>query len=219
MKAHVDLVLIGCNDDLHSRGSNLAELLKHDPDVVFIQEGRVADYRNLRHEGKRLLPYQTWGVHQDTSSPARAGSVVIFRHDRFARTGSGWTFTVHARGLMGRWIAWVRGTVLPAHERTFLFAAHRPPLRTRAWWRPFDAALWARLRLALAARRLVIGQIDSNEHGGPPKLPKRLRWVAHGRSIDGFVLSKRIRILDGPTQLPKHTSDHHPIRLRVRIPA
>lgn len=216
-RAFVELVLIGCNDDWASRASNLAELLAHDPDVIFIQEGKAADYRELTDEhGRRLLPFHAWGVHQDTTSPARAGSVVIYRHQAFDRTGGGWTFAVHAHGLLARWIAWLRGRI--GGRRVFLFSAHRPPQRTRHWWRPFDLALWARLRHALAARRLVIGQMDSNQHGGPPRLPKRLRWVAVGKSIDGFILDRRITVVDGPTELPKNTSDHHPIKLRVRIP-
>lgn len=216
-----ELVLVGFNDDEMSRGSNLAEVLASNPDVIFIQEGRAADYRRLRDSqtGEKLLPMHTWGVHQDTRTPARAGSVIIFRHLRSMRTGAGFAFGVKARGLMARWIAWLRCLIPgPGGRRSFLFSAHRPPLRDRRWWQPFDTALWARLRLALAAGRLVLGQMDSNQHGGPPRLPSTLRWVASGNSIDGFVLSREIRIVEGPIELPTNTSDHHPILLAVHIP-
>jgi hypothetical protein len=216
----VELVLIGCNDDFNSRASNLAELLAHDPDIIFIQEGKAADYRHLRgRDGKRLLPMHTWGVHQDTRHPertGRSGSVVIYRHDAFTRTAGGFRFGVRARGLLPRWTAWLRGRL--GGVRAFLFATHRPPVRARAFWHPFDVATWARVRLALAAGRVVLGQMDSNEHGGPPRLPRGLRWVAAGRSIDGFVLSRSAEVLQGPEELPKGSSDHHPIKARVRIP-
>jgi hypothetical protein len=218
----VELTLIGCNDDFNSHASNLVELLAHAPDIIFIQEGKAADYRGLLdtrpgRTGKKLLSRAEWRIHQDTSSPDRAGAVVIYRHDVVLGTGAGFTFAVKAHGLLARWIAWIRGTISGC--RVFLFSAHRPPLRARGWWHPFDVALWARLRLALAARRVVIGQMDSNEHGGPPRLPRRLRWVAVGQSIDGFVLSDKVRVVAGTLeQLPKGSSDHRPIKLRVRIP-
>lgn len=217
----VDLVLIGCNDDWASKASNLAELLKHGPDVIFIQEGKAAHYRNLRvdpHDphSSRLLPYDTWGVHQDTSSPARAGSVVIWRHDKTRATGMGFAYGTKAAGTLTRWIAWVRAVI--GGTRMFLFSAHYPPQRVRAWWKPFGLHLWARVRLALAAGRLVIGQMDSNQHGGPAGIPNGLHWVAVHGSIDGFVLSRRIRVVGHVEELPKHTSDHHPILLHVRVP-
>jgi hypothetical protein len=216
----VELVLIGCNDDFNSRGSNVAGFLAHDPDFIFIQEGKAADYRNLRGaDGKKLLPIHTWGVHQDTRHPertGRSGSVVIYRHDAFTRSAGGFTLGVRARGLLPRWTAWLRGQI--HHVRVFLFSTHRPPVRARAFWHPFDLATWARVRLALATGRVVLGQMDSNEHGGPPNLLRGLRWVALGRSIDGFVLSRSVEVLQGPQELPKDTSDHHPIKLRVRIP-
>lgn len=217
-RAFVELVLIGCNDDWASRASNLAELLAHDPDVIFIQEGKAAHYRELRDKGgKRLLPFHQWAVHQDTSSPARAGSVVIYRHAiPFERDRSGYAYGTRAKGTLTRWIAWVSGTILGI--RVFLFSAHYPPQRVRRWWRPFGLHLWARVRLAMAARRMVLGQMDSNRHGGPTGIPRGLRWVGVPGSIDGFVISRKVQVVGQVEQLPKNTSDHHPIKLRVRIP-
>lgn len=221
IRGWVELVLIGCNDDWASKASNLAELLTHNPDVIFIQEGKAAHYRDLRSpDGKRLLPRHVWGVHQDVSSPARAGSVVIFRYSAIRRGGSGFTYGTKARGILTRWIAWVRGSlaITGAWVRLFLFSAHYPPVRVRRWWRPFGLHLWARLRLAMAAGRLVIGQMDSNRHGGPTGIPRGLVWVAVPGSIDGFVLSKQIHVLGPVEELPKGSSDHHPIKIRVRVP-
>jgi hypothetical protein len=219
--AFTDLTLIGCNDDFNSRASNLAELLKHNPDIIFIQEGKAADYRHLRDdEGNLLLPRGLWGVHQDTSSPDRAGSVIIYRHDdswanRFVHEAGGFTFGVRARGLLTRWTAWLRGKI--GGRRVFLFSTHRPPFRARMFWRAFDLRTWARIRLALLAGRVVLGEMDSNEHGGPGRLPRGLRWLAVGRSIDGFIVSRGVEVLEGPTELPKGSSDHHPIKLVVRL--
>jgi hypothetical protein len=212
----VDLTIICCNDDWASAGSNMAELLRHSPQLILIQEGKRAHYADLRDDsGRRLFPMATWGVHQNTSNDAIAGSVVIWRHDSVKRTAAGFTFAVRAVGLLTRYIAWLRA--LLGGRKVFIFSAHRPPYRTRQFWRPFDIALWARLRLALAARRLVIGGMDSNQHGGPPNLPAGLKWVAVGNSIDGFILSEKIKVVE-VTELPRGTSDHHPVLTHVRVP-
>ena len=215
--SHIDFTLVGLNDNFNSPGSNLEEALQHDPDFVFIQEGKGTRYRALRdHEDQRLLPYGRWAVHQDSSSEARAGSVVLSRlRPKTRLKKSGFTFGVRARGLLPRWIAWVKALVDAC--RLFLFSAHRPPVRARRWWHPYDLSLWALLRAALAGGWIVIGEMDSNEHGGPPRLPRGLKWVAKGNDIDGFVLSRSVEVLDGPRLLPKNTSDHHPVLLKVRV--
>lgn len=216
----VELTIITCNDDWASKGSNLAELLAHGFDLLFIQEGKRAVYRTLSDSktGARLLPITKYGVHQDTKSLARAGSVVVWDHTTIRRTGSGFTFGVKAPGLLARWVAWLRATA--GGRRLWPASAHRPPVRVRRWWDPFDVALIARTRLALAARRFPIIGMDCNEHGGPARLKrslKALRWHAVGDSIDGFLLHRKIEVLS-ITELPKDTSDHHPVVARIRIP-
>jgi hypothetical protein len=191
----VELVLIGCNDDFNSRGSNLAELLAHDPDLIFIQEGKAADYRG---------PARTRGPRQAAAPDPHLGRPpghLEPRPRRRARWSSTGTTPSPAppAGSPSPYApsgSWPVDRLAPRprlRRRVFLFSAHRPPVRARRFWHPFDLALWARLRLALAAGRLVLGQMDSNQHGGPPTAAPRLRWVAVGRSIDGFVLSRSDR--------------------------
>lgn len=215
----VRLVIVTCNDDWASAGSNMLELLRDTkPDIIFIQEGKRANYAALKHPATRLrlLPPEEWLVHQDLSSQARAGSVVIVRKAKVPFLGkTGFTFAVKAAGLLPRWVAWVRARVHGV--LLLLFSAHRPPVRVRRFWHPFDIALWARLRLALLAGRIILGGMDSNEHSGPSRIPKGLKWVAVGDSIDGFILSGQVRVMS-IRELPKGTSDHHPVAAVVEIP-
>jgi endonuclease/exonuclease/phosphatase family metal-dependent hydrolase len=213
------LVLVTCNDDWASAGSNMTELLRlAKPDVIFIQEGKRANYAALVYPGskRRLFPPEDWLVHQDISSEARAGSVVIVRKAAAPILGrAGFTFGVKATGLLPRWVAWVRVRIQGV--RFFLFSAHRPPVRVRRFWHPFDIALWARLKLAQAAGRVIMGGSDSNQHGGPSRIPRGLKWAGLRGSIDGFILSKRVRVAH-IRELPKGTSDHHPVLATVEIP-
>lgn len=215
-RAVFQLVLISCNDDWASAGSNMVELLKRNPDVIFIQEGKRERYAAMKADGHRLFPPEEWVVHQDTSNQGIAGSVVIVRKTQSVHLGkAGFTFAVRASGLLPRYVAWMRAGTLGV--RLFLFSAHRPPVRVRRFWSRFDVALWARLKTALTARRIVLGGMDSNEHGGPSRIPAGLKWAGVSGSIDGFVLSKRIQVIH-LQQLAKNTSDHHPVLARVRIP-
>lgn len=214
----VDRRLISCNDDWASKGSNLLELLRHDPDFIFIQEGKRAHYVTLRDSktGTRLLDLNKYGVVQDWSSPAKAGSVVIYKRPSGKYGKHGFTFAVRARGLLPRYIAWVRASI--GSTKVFLFAAHRPPVRVKAFWHRFDVALYVRLAHAHAAGRIILGGMDSNEHGGPPH-PKWVKWVAVSGSIDGFIMSRDVHVVSGPRVLAKNTSDHHPVMCTVRIAA
>lgn len=228
---YMALVVDVCNDNFNSPGTNVPHLLQHpNPDgtrgfdLLLIQEGKAEHYRQLRDDhGDRLLPFDTYGIVQDTRSKAKAGSVIIYRYRTLAghtlRHGKwGWTFGVSARGLLPRWIAWLRLAAGLA------LSGHAPPERTqRSQPRTlllFHAALRARMTLAVRAGRWVICGMDSNQHGGPSWVHGgRWRWVsARPHSIDGFVVSARVRV-DSVTELPKWTSDHNPQRMRCHVPA
>lgn len=212
----VELTIVTCNDAFTSKGTNLPDLIARGVDLIFVQEGRAAVYRNIRNKaGGRVLPLHMYGVHQDPNSLDKAGSAVIWKHTAFNRSAAGYTFAVHAPGLMARWIAWLRGTI--GGRKAWLWSAHRPPIRDRRWWRPFDLAFKARLRLALRAHRLILGGMDSNQRGGPHYGIRGVRWHAVGDSIDGFLLSASIEVLS-IEELPMDTSDHHPVIARVRVP-
>jgi hypothetical protein len=205
-----------CNDDWASKGSNLADLIAAGCQLIFIQEGKRAHYRELRDaDDHRLLPYDTWGVIQDVSSPARAGSVIIWHHAAYSARKRGWTFGAKAPGIMARWMAWTRGHI--GRARVFLFCAHWPPVRVRRFQPVFTAAVRTRLWLAHQAGRVILGGVDSNQHGGPP-LPPWLHWhTAVPGSIDGLICSADV-IIDEARELPKDTSDHHPQVFVVRVP-
>lgn len=222
------LTIATVNDDWASAGSNLGMVVDvrdvnakaaapvDSCDVVMIQEGKRADYH------KAAPP--SYDVRQDASTKARAGSVLIHRRGgHLALTKAGWTFLVKAVGLLARYLVWGRFNVVdgPARGRKlFLGSAHRPPKRAARWWHIFDAALALRCRRARRAGRLVVIGMDANQVE-PERLAKMCRMVWHsipGRCIDGFLASPQIQFVD-IRELPKGTSDHHPLVATVVIPA
>jgi hypothetical protein len=228
---YIPLVVDVQNDNFNSPGSNLEHLLNHpNPDgtvgfdIALIQEGKAEHYRTMEDEhGKRLLSGSEYLVLQGKGK-AKAGSVIIARKvslhgHRLHHGRHGWTFGVAARGLLPRWIAWLRllaGLVL---------SGHRPPMRTQRsqpWsLRIFDRANRARLFAAHKAGRWIIEGMDSNEHGGPGWVhsSKYLRWVtAKPGSIDGFIVSSRVVVHD-VREFPKWTSDHNGQRMYCEVPA
>lgn len=228
--AMIPLVVDVQNDNFNSPGSNLEHLLKEpNPDgtvgfdLLLIQEGKAEHYRDMRDsDGRKLLPLNVYGVVQGKGK-AKAGSVIIYRykslHGHSLRHGRhGWTFGVAARGLLPRWIAWLRllaGVVL---------SAHRPPMRTQKSQpmslRIFDHANRARLYLAHKGGHWIIQGMDANQAGGPGWVhgSKYLRWhSAKPRSIDGFVVSTKVRV-HRVRELPKWTSDHNGQRMYCEVP-
>lgn len=201
--------LATCNDDWASAGSNIDDVKSCD--VVFIQEGKRAHYRKLLGPG--------YVVRQSWLSKARAGSVIVIRKDSGLKLGGyGWTFGVDAVGLLPRWIAWQRAkaTDVPL----LLMCAQRPPLRTAAWWNPFDIAFSARVRAALRAHREVLAGLDANQRD-PSDLTRRTGLTWHttnttAKHLDGFLVSRGVKV-SGITALPYDTSDHQPLVATVEI--
>lgn len=203
------LTVATCNDDWASVASNYAEVAG--VDVVLIQEGKRAKYASL-------VDKRTRGVLQDTSDPAKAGSVVIWTLAMVLRQATGLTFAVKASGLLIRYLAWLRATV--GGRRVLFIAGHRPPKRTAKWWHPFDLALAARVRAATTVGRLVVVGLDANE-GDPQKMASLCGLVWHStgpKHIDGFLMSKAIT-MSGIKLLPKGSSDHQPVVATIEIPA
>lgn len=202
MPAHSQTITVATvNDDWASKGSNYAEVAN--VDVVLIQEGKRADYA-------KLVDPKTRGVLQDRTSAATSGSVIIWTLTAVLMQKTGLTFGVKAKGLLTRFLAWLRCTV--GGRRVLFISAHRPPKRARHWWHPFDLALAARVRRALLFRRVVIVGMDANE-AMPRTLARMcgLTWHSTGADrIDGFLVSKSVTV-KSVRALPKDTSDHQPV--------
>lgn len=197
------------NDNYNSPGSNIEEVLQQHADIVGIQEGKATDYR-------RRLSYR-YGVHQDTSTEARAGSAIVWdRGINLNAQRRGWTFGVHAPGLLARFLAWVIFRPTGVHPFVVI-AAHWPPQRVRGWWHPYELALSARVRYFRARGFLVIVPSDSNQHRHRARFAGLVWHSASATSIDGFWTSPRIRV-QSVRFLPFGTSDHKPQVARMVIP-
>lgn len=186
-------------------------------DVVMIQEGKRAKYADVVNPA-------AYDVHQDTSSKALAGSALVYRKAAPLKlTKAGWLFLVKALGILARYLAWGRFDVTAGGAKgrqLLLGSAHRPPKRAASWWKPFDAALALRCRRAKRSGRLVIIGMDANQVE-PERLAKMCGLVWHsvkGRVIDGFLASPQIQFVE-ISELPKNTSDHHPLVATVVVPA
>lgn len=203
------LRLASVNDDFGTAASNVPEVAPH-ADVIFVQEGKRTPIDPLLDTG--------WGVHQDISSDALAGSALAWRKSLVIVTAVGTTLGVlpHGAAMLARYIAWARGSFYG--RRLWLASCHRPPLRYRRLWPLFDAHLAARVRAARMARRLVVIGMDANERDARRLATLcGLKWVAPEGSIDGFLVSKSLRVSD-VRRLPRGTSDHHPVLATVHIP-
>jgi hypothetical protein len=90
-----------------------------------------------------------------------------------------------------------------------LASVHYPPQRDRESWASFDARLE---RWVKQSPLPVLLFMDSNQHGGPDGLvggiASKYGWHAVSDSIDGAVTSLPVKAVK---QLPKRTSDHHPV--------
>lgn len=222
------LTIATVNDDWATAGTNVGLVVDvrarkpkaaeptDSADLVFIQEGKRAKYADL-------VDPAAYNVQQDVSTKARAGSVVIRRAAApLAEQAHGWLFLVRALGLLARYFAWQRLRVTGGKARGRLLlvgSAHRPPKRTARWWGVFDIALAARCRIAMRWGRLVIIGMDANQ-SHPEKLAKRCGLVWHsmpGYCIDGWLASPQIQFVD-VQELPKATSDHHPLVAHIVIP-
>lgn len=199
-----------CNDDWATAGTNIEHVLDHHADVVGVQEGKRENYR-------KRLPIAQFGVHQDTSSQARAGSVVVWDHHAGMTAGRrGWTFGVKAPGLLARFIAWV--VFHPPAARRFAFlSAHWPPSRVRPWWHPFEIVLAALIRWFRLRGILVVIACDSNQRHHPRVFAGLVWHSASPTSIDGFWTSREIEVVE-VWSLPHGTSDHRPQVARMVIP-
>ena len=82
-------------------------------------------------------------------------------------------------------------------------------MRNRDSWDAFDAKLTLWLKRSPLP---VVLFMDSNEHNGPHPLMNakhsKLRWHAVTDSIDGAITDLPVK---GVRQMPKRTSDHHPV--------
>lgn len=177
-------------------------------DVAFLQEAKDLNARKVLND--------LFGVAQNRSSGARAGSVVAWDKGRGVAGTTGQTLgTVSTAGheLLPRWLTWVDLT-LDGLLTFRAVAAHRPPLRFKDLWPGFDAQLRG---LVEESELPVVVGIDSNTHDGPGFAANvGLEWVGEG--IDGFAHDPRIVVGDVRRLKPTH-SDHRPVVVTLDVDA
>ena len=204
-KNTVGITVATVNDDFATRRTNLPSVKA---DVLLVQEAK-------RVKARKVMSKE-WGVNQDRSTEARAGSAVLWRRDALKATKSGLALGVEPgrAAMLTRYLSFTDVTIDGARVR--MVSAHRPPKRFSYLWPAFDAHLVAFARRSKLP--LVIG-MDSNEHGGPGGVAKAtgMKWVAPKGSIDGFLVSPGISV-EKMWRLPKGSSDHQPVVARFRVP-
>jgi len=186
------------------------------PLVMGVQEGWRVKYSTR-------IP-KRFKVKQKMASKATAGVAVIWDSRRLARAGKSKDPSKQGRGLevigkgkdtRDRPVVWRDLRFRPgvhrgAMPRVFRLASvHYPPQRDREAWDLFDAKLERWIKQSPVP---VLLFMDSNQHAGPTGLvhpiAPRYAWHAVEESIDGAVTSLPVR---GVKQIPKRTSDHHPV--------
>lgn len=190
------------NDDFGTPKSNIARV-KNKADVVLIQEGKRANY------DKRLG--EKFGVTQNTTSEARAGSAITWNKNEVkgGQRGQRIGVTPHGRAMLSRYLTYTDMKIDGAKVR--MVSAHRPPARFKSLWPLFDRNL---ARFAKETKKaglpIVIG-MDANERN-PRRLAHLagLRWHAPKGSIDGFLTSRDVRF-EKVKELKKGSSDHQPV--------
>ena len=206
------------NDDWANLASDVPGLVRDTrPLVGGIQEGFRVKYRDV-------IPHR-WGVFQVRQNKATAGVAVLWdrrklekvgkRRRSAERLGRGIHVMGKGKDTRERSVVWQdlrfkSGVERGRMPRVFRLASvHYPPQRDRESWAAFDAKLEVWVRRSPIP---VILFMDSNQHGGPVGLldgiSGKYGWHAVTDSIDGAVTSLPVK---GVKQLPKRTSDHHPV--------
>ena len=190
------------NDDFGTAKSNIGQVKKK-ADVVLIQEGKRANYRDRLGE--------KFGVTQNTTSEARAGSAITWNKDeaKGGKRGQAIGVLPHGRAMLARYLTFTDMKIDGVKVR--MVAAHRPPARFKSLWPLFDRNLAAFAKKTKKEGLPMVIGMDANE-----KNPRRLahlaglRWHAPKGSIDGFLTSRDVKF-EKARELRKNTSDHHPV--------
>lgn len=195
------LTVATVNDDFTDRVSNLLWVARRS-DVLLTQE-------NKRDTVRRLLPV-AWGVHQVTTSASTRGSAVAWRQSLVKAAFFDQRIAARGRGILPRRMTIVHGRVVANWTPITLIACHRPLKRTRL--QPmFDRTLAVYCTVLRRLGRVTVIGLDANQRN-PKRLAHRcgLKWVAPDGSIDGFLVTKTVKV-EAVWRLPKGSSDHHPV--------
>lgn len=201
--------------------SNVPYLARLRPMAIVTQESKTHHYRTMMGPN--------WSVRQDLESQATAGVAVLINTRRAEPFGparrqkadvTGWGFEVLAerdRGddMLDRGIAWQDAFVDGDRRRPVrVGGAHRPPKREADDWAEFDRNF--RAWCERSPIPVLVG-LDANQEHPRGLLRPGFTWT--GAGIDGFVHSISLTVNRRElVELPKRTSDHHPILAGVRIP-
>ncbi|MFO0599547.1 MAG: hypothetical protein U0228_29850 [Myxococcaceae bacterium] len=202
-KKRVGLTIATVNDDFATPKTNAKQV---HAGVVLMQEAKNVDLR--RTLGDRF------GVHQ-AKREDKAGAATFWRkQDRLKVMKRGYALGVEPHGakMLARWINYTDMNVNGAKVR--MISVHRPPLRFRRLWPEFDRNLAAFIK---SSKLPVVVGMDANQRN-PQQLARLtgLRWHAPKGSIDGFLASRSVHF-ERMKELPKGSSDHHPVLARITL--
>lgn len=192
------------NDDFTDRKTNLKRVKA---DVILAQETKNTDV-------KRALKNRDVGVHQDTAHDDKQGTSVIWNKKRMGAGKRGYALGTRPQGrkMLSRWLNFTDVNI--DGQKVRMVSAHRPPARFKALWPTFDKRL---ADFVKGHKGPIIVGMDSNQHTheGLEKMTG-LKWQGPPGSIDGFLVSKGIRVSD-MRRLPRGSSDHQPVKAKFSI--
>ena len=229
------MTVVTLNDDYTSRRTDVRRAFRHRARAVAKRLGRRLPRRRVRNlrplallvqEAKNtplgaILPPGSYGVAHDRSSAARAGVAVVWDVDQASAVGDQHHRVLcEPRGaaMLPRGVTW---QTLRVDGEPIVFAStHRPPERYDWLWPEFDRNL--RAWVAEQRHPVVLG-IDTNVKGWGWQKPGRRRRLARsmgmrqrGRGIDAVFVTPPLRV-SRPRWLPRWTSDHRGVEVRVRV--
>ena len=205
-KKGVTVTVATVNDDFTDRVSNLNKVKKQ-ASVLLVQEAKNSRVRNVLGD--------KYGVHQDVSRSDKAGSAVAWNRKDVDVMDTGYAVGVKPNGhaLLTRFMNYADMEI--DGQKVRMVSVHRPPPRDSELWPLFNKNL---AEFVKNTRGPVIIGMDAN-HANPVKLEKAtgLRWVAPEGSIDGFLVSDRVKLEGMHRMAPGPGRPHHPVVAKFRI--
>ena len=180
-------------------------------DVILFQEVKNVDLKNF-------FNLDNWKVLQNTSSKAKAGSAVVYRKSVVSKQvnrGLHIGTRPHGKDILTRWINWVdvklvNGTVVR------LASLHMPPARY-----PGLQDNMVRNTVDFIKKSphpvLVGGDWNFKVNNDPKNITGKTGLKARGKGIDGFYFAAKTVKFVNIKRLAKGNSDHHPVRMVVKV--
>lgn len=211
-----DVRVVTANVDFTLRPDKVREDLERiidRADIITFQEAKPFDI-------DRLIKDKDWEVFQPMASDATRGSGVAWRKSvgivkaRGRRVGT----TPHGRGILTRWIVWVKLVV--DGEPLIVASVHLPPKR---YWGLIYNLMIGSIAAFLGGKKVAVligGDWNKIVERADDlrKLAGSFNGQLRGVHIDGFLLvgKGRWRFVSDAVVLFNTHSDHHPVQVKIR---